>query len=370
MTIFEFLRNPIFNLPNTSHDCKYETVFIDAMNEYLDLFDQLEDFEIHQENVRKVSATELGNMAYDLSSGIIQTLKEYYNGKPYEAFYEFKSLLDGSNFVFNTEQLPISDSDLYRMRATDSKAAFKSNEIFHIPYHLKNKIETQRYSIPGFPSLYLSDSVYTCWAELKRPPIDELHVSRFKLNSNSYEVLQIPHPKAIIDKYVKGDHITEGIIGTGIDSLLMNFPLYLACSVGIKDPNDPFKVEYVIPQLLLQYVRQQNGLHGIKYFSTNIDYNNPKIKGSFNNYVFPVQNVSTEGYCPELSGMFKITDPVHILRTLAAQKDLLTTPPLYSPIQNIEDEQGKSIPYASSKFGQIETVLASAPVKSLQFLID
>ncbi|MFT5822348.1 MAG: hypothetical protein ACI8ZM_003604 [Crocinitomix sp.] len=366
MTIFEFLKNPIFNLPYTSQASNYETVFIDAMNEFLDLFDQLEDFEIQQENVRKVSAVELGNKAFDLSSGIINTLKEYYNGKPYEAFYEFKSLLDGSNFVFNTE-LFFSGKDFYRVRAADKGAHFEPREIFHIPYHLKNKIATQRYSIPGFPSLYLSDSVYTCWEELKRPPMDELHIARFSLNAKPYQVLQIPHPKEIIEKNVHGNQITEGVIGTGIDSLLMNFPLYLACSVGIKNPLDPFKVEYVIPQLLLQYVRQDKDLHGIKYFSTNIAYENANIQGSFNNYVFPVQSVSTEGYCPKLSAMFQLSDPAPI-KTILSGNDLnINSAALQSPIQRVENEKEESVEYATSPFGEIEMALAKKELNQLSF---
>ncbi|NOQ75931.1 MAG: hypothetical protein GQ574_28250 [Crocinitomix sp.] len=366
MTIFEFLKNPIFNLPNVSQANKYETIFIDAMNEYFDLFEKLEDFEIHQDNVRKVSAVDLGNKAYELSSGIINTLKEYYNGKPYEAFYEFKALMDGSNFVFNTELLH-AGKDFYRMRAADIGLQFTAKEIFHIPYHLKNKIATQRYSIPSFPSLYLSDSIYTCWAELKRPPMDELHISRFSLKEGPYQVLQIPHPKEIIAKNGSGKQITEGIIGTGIDSLLMNFPLYLACSVGIKNPLDPFKVEYVIPQLLLQYVRQHKDLHGIKYFSTNVAYENPNIKGSFNNYVFPVQSVATEGYCPELSSMFQLTEPASV-KSILTTSDLKVKPfAVNSPIHSIEGEKGESVTYGSSKFGQIEIALARMKANPLSF---
>ena len=273
MTIFEFLQNPILNLPKANQSRSYEMIFIDSMNEYLDLLTELEDFKVYQKDSRLINAKELSNKAYSLGKGIINTLKEYYDGKPYEAFYSFKAILDEFDFIFKTETT-LEEKDLYRIRVTNRNMKFTTNEFFHIPYQLKHKNATQRYSIPGFPSLHLSDSIYTCWEELKRPSLENMHVSRFKLAHQTLQVLEIPRPIEIIQKNVIDNRITESKTDSGIASLLINFPLYLACSIGIKSPHYPFKVEYVIPQLLLQYVRQNSDIHGIKYFSTNVDYEN------------------------------------------------------------------------------------------------
>lgn len=335
MTIFEFLKNPIFNLPGASQARSYETIFIDAMNEYLDLFEELDDFEIHGKKIRKVVASELGDKASAIGNGIIETLKDYYNGKPYEAFYAFKEILDGTDFIFQTETV-LAGKDLYRVRVAEQNSTFTREEFFHIPYEMKYKVAIQRYSIPGFPSLHLSDSVRTCWEELKRPALEKMHVSRFRLDQPTYHFLEIPHPKKRILKNVFGDKILENTIGLGIESLLVNFPLYLACSIGVKSPQNPFKVEYVIPQLLLQYVRQNSSIDGIKYFSINVDYENPANENRFNNYVFPVQNVSTEGYCPILRSMFQITQPTD-LNTLLKKKEIETFKASGSTFKSIED---------------------------------
>jgi hypothetical protein len=281
------------------------------MNEYLDLFEELEDFEIHGKSIRKIRASVLGDKASAIGNAIIDTLKEYYNGKPYEAFYAFKEMLEGNDFIFQTETV-LGGKDLYRARVAEPNATFNRGELFHIPYEMKHKIPIQRYSIPGFPALYLSDSINTCWEELQRPPMEKMHVSRFRLDQRMYHFLGIPHPKALIQKNVHQNQILSNEMGADIESLLVNFPLYLACSVGVKSPHNPFKVEYVIPQLLLQYARQNNAIDGIKYFSINVDYENPENAGVFCNYVFPVQNVKTEGYCPVLNSMFKTTAPTAI----------------------------------------------------------
>src|SRR5260370_14148207 len=48
------------------------------------------------------------------------------------------------------------------------------------------------------------------------------------------------------------------------------WPLLAACSISVLHPMEPFISEYVLPQLLLQWVRQSSELHGIRYFSTRI----------------------------------------------------------------------------------------------------
>ncbi len=358
MTIFELLKNPIFDLPKYHNNRSYEMLFMDTMNEYCALLSELEDFDIHQEHSRKIDANEIFNKALNLGKGIIRTLTESNNGRPYKAFDEFKTILDESDFVYKTEIL-MGGEDLYRVRVSNNNYSFSKDEIFHIPFHLKNIIPTQRYSIPGFPCLYLSDSVYTCWEEMKRPDINSLHASRFRNNKVS-QVLLIPNPKEEIEMYAQEDKIVEGVIGIGIDSLLANFPLYLACSVGVQNPKDPFKIEYIIPQLLLQYVRQSNEVQGVKYFSTNIDYSNGNISGTFNNYVFPVKTLDTKGFCKGLEEAFTFTEPLSngMIQnggtTVLYQKGELDS----IHVKKIELVKGRAIPYSDSPFAFMELNLS------------
>lgn len=360
MTIFELLKHPIFNLSSVVQSTKYERIFIDVIDDYLDLLEKLEDFELEQPHKHKASAKKISNVAYQLSKGIINTLKTFYNGMPHEAFYDFKALLDNSNLIYNAERL-YDGKDFYRARIANSNTHFTPNELFHIPFHLKNKIETQRYSILGFPSLYLSDSVYTCWTELDKPALKMMHIARFKLKAKPYQILQIPYPQEVIEKHVPiGKEL--GSVNPEITSLLMNFPLYLACSIGAKNPNDPFKVEYVIPQMLLQYVRQNKDIQGIKYFTTHINRENKEIKGTFNNYVFPILSASTEGYCVELGAMFDMTDPTLASSLLNPTNSLIRE----EESANVQQING-GVPYFTTEFGIIEHQLSLKTIKPLNF---
>lgn len=101
---------------------------------------------------------------------------------------------------------------------------------------------------------------------------------------------------------------------------LLWYPLIASCSYIRTNKNDPFAAEYIIPQLLMQWVRNEIGsnsndeydqLVGIRYFSC------ASIKASDMgfNYVFPTsgQQKSAElPYCAVLTKAFRLTNPVYI----------------------------------------------------------
>lgn len=47
---------------------------------------------------------------------------------------------------------------------------------------MRERIGSQRFSVPGVPCLYLGKSVYTCWRELGQPNDSEFYVSRARIN--------------------------------------------------------------------------------------------------------------------------------------------------------------------------------------------
>ncbi|WP_052675768.1 hypothetical protein [Paenibacillus sp. IHBB 10380] len=61
-----------------------------------------------------------------------------------------------------------------------SNHSLTRQEMFHIPFELKGRAATQRYSIPGLPSLYLGSSCYICWEELHRPDLNTVNRVRVK----------------------------------------------------------------------------------------------------------------------------------------------------------------------------------------------
>lgn len=128
------------------------------------------------------------------------------------------------------------DSCLYRMRkgTNDFDEYTAEDEMSHIPFELNHLVSNERFSISGFPSLYLGSSIYVCWEELHRPSFDFASTALFKARQN-VKVIDLSEQ----DHY----HFTREIFSDC---------LTLACSLSVNYPKAPFKPEYIIPQLLMQ----------------------------------------------------------------------------------------------------------------------
>lgn len=183
----------------------------------------------------------------------------------------------------------------YRIRQMDSIYGVKPEEMFHIPLNRRGIVRTQRYSAPGYPCLYLGESIYGCWEEMRRPSMEKCAVAR----------LECQPPLKIVDLTIPD-----------IDSLRLStnqklIPLLISCMLPVKNHDDNYKPEYIIPQLIIQWVIKNRGnIDGVCYTSSHIneDFNFPDAK--FVNYAIPVYSVdSRQKYCKRLCKMFKITDP-------------------------------------------------------------
>jgi hypothetical protein len=87
------------------------------------------------------------------------------------------------------------------------------------------------------------------------------------------------------------------------------WPLIAACSVRREQRVGSFAPEFVVPQLLLQWVAQENGFDGLRYFSVWTPTRGMHLFGH-SNCVFPVKKVSFKGHCPELTKAFAFTAPI------------------------------------------------------------
>ena len=109
---------------------------------------------------------------------IIEAVEYYHNGFPHKAFEKIKDIMEKLiekplNIYAKTSWYEdfLREEDLlklYRMRSVDEVKEYEIEDIFHIPYNLRAKISSNRYSISGYPSLYLSTSLELCKQELKK----------------------------------------------------------------------------------------------------------------------------------------------------------------------------------------------------------
>lgn len=247
----------------------------------------------------------------DIIEKIKDILRNEYNGLHSTAFTSFNNLL-GIDDVHDVtscliiKRIPAKSKSFYRMRKMENRKNVPYKEMFHIPFDKRGIITTQRYSFPGYPCLYLGESIYACWEELGRPLMGESMVSRYECDTELRLVdLRTPRYrdwKENIEKYV------------------LFFPIIMACSFKVKSENDTFKPEYIIPQLIMETIikfnRKANDntyIHGVYYSSVNknedFKFSRDKLFNIAVPVIIPLPKERNRKYCEILSKIFKLTVP-------------------------------------------------------------
>lgn len=280
---------------------------------------------------------------------LTKAVKHYLNGFPSKAYQSFeeamhylmatplkiyqKSVMEQFD---NSRSYNSRDDDLklFRVVSVADNKPYTRERVFHTPYNLRSKVSTSRYSIAGYPSLYLGTSIALCCEEIHMNPHQDFSLaSRFKLErSIEYTNIHIRvielgvKPQDFLENNDTNETQRRRIPQQLLDnrhiqsSYLVWYPLIASCSYIRTNKHDPFAAEYIIPQLLMQWVRNEIGtnrndehdeLVGIRYFSC------ASIRASDMgfNYVFPTsgqQMFSGLPYCAVLSKAFRLTPPVYI----------------------------------------------------------
>ena len=105
-------------------------------------------------------------------SELINVIDQYLSGCQSSAFETFYELFLKNVDSLRTDTIE-NESCLYRMRlGKNGYEEFTSNEeMFHIPFQYNHIVANERFSMSGFPSLYLGSSVYVCWEEMRCPDL-------------------------------------------------------------------------------------------------------------------------------------------------------------------------------------------------------
>lgn len=283
---------------------------------------------------------------HSICDAILKCIEQYHNGFPNMAFQHMEQIMRDlfkyPLMIYKKSGLTGLNDDidplmLFRIRNVQNNIHYLRKDIFHTPYNLRSKISTCRYSISGYPCLYLGTSLDLCLEEAKIESfIDSTIASRFKIQRNmhtnemtSIDVIELAlKPKDFIIHNQDSNHRRgDKTIGRErkFDELDLNdtdvmskylywYPLIAASSFIRANKKDPFASEYIIPQLLMQWIRKKwksNKLIGIRYFSSASE----RASEMGYNYVFPVSGLKDHQYgkyCEILTRSFKLTTPVYI----------------------------------------------------------
>ncbi len=355
MKIIDFLNDDFFRLPRTQGPKEDYKIFVNKVfKEFLEKLENIEEFEDITFNIISIKERQI-HLVEQLKSAI----SNYYAGKPALALSELEKGLNSNlkNFeeILNVREFDLN-TDFYRIRIHKTNFPLIAENFFHIPFDLRGKIKTQRFSIPGFPSLYLGTSSYVCWEELSRPNLNDFQIVRLK-NTEPIKVMDLAPPK--VNNVTVYDYY----------KYLMIWPIVFASSVRVRNYEDYFKPEYIIPQLLLQWVREDDRIDGISYQTTHINFKESLSKGEFLNVVLPVKENKTRGLCSELERKFLMTESTSFQLNQCSTSGLIDggTASHYSNrnIQKIELIKGIPTNYDISIFGDLEEVLSTMECRKI-----
>ena len=299
--------NPLFAPPfdtYASYTGDIVDYYYDSFKQYLDCLEEI-DAEIWN-NVNmtmhvliehysgKDVQFDILHEAKELSNAILASTSAYFNGSPRGAYEALEQvLIDKDCHLLNIIPQIEYKGPLYRVR--NKRGLFQQKDLFHPPFEKRHLCGSYRYSILGYPSLYLAGSVETALAE-NRIENDKYSAMAFRSKDLLRCVdLTLPNRDLVFwERY----------------SLVLFYPLIVACSLKVKDEGGAFKPEYVIPQILFQIVKEHSNLQGISYTSTRSE--RPDFRdGRQRNFVLIVPNASqAKGQSQELAGLFRCTEPI------------------------------------------------------------
>ncbi len=358
MDAVEFLASNVVALPKERTDEDFLKYATKMLSDYQLQMRQLENRSL----IEKVITTRIKYVG-DISRRILQCIEHYLKGHPAAAYQSLdESLVElGAHFDMLCPSADMSAfvNPMYRFR-TNIIDSVQANELFHIPFELRHIVASMRYSIPGLPALYLGGSTNVCWLELGKPDLKDVTVSRFEAFPNTnLKILNFGYRPERLAAWIRDapDEFRKLNSGTAvIGSFVACWPLIALCSVRRKHSNAKFHAEYILPQLLLQWITNTRKFHGIRYFSTQCQeyYDDPKTSM---NYVFPALSVKSMGVCPELCKLFGLTKPTQWSQAKAEKPTKLPRPHY--------KYKGKFKLDLENEFGHVESVLLSKPVLTL-----
>ena len=283
----------------------------------------------------------ISNSIKTVCNQILRIIKAYLSGFPSKAYNIFGNLMktviqtpikiypknDWTKVFENNDPL-----SLFRVVNVVENTIQSRSRVFHTPYNLRTKVGTNRYSIAGFPSLYLGTSINLCLEELRCNPYQQHALcSKFEIvrdvyrNRTEIDVIELGiKPQDFFGEINNSDFesrirkVDRNLLNSPDvrQAYLLWFPIIAASSFIRANKQDPFAPEYIVPQLIMQWIRKQNDghenrLYGIRYFSCS----SVKASDLGFNYVFPTsgkRHQLSPNFCQVLADSFLLSQPVYI----------------------------------------------------------
>ena len=364
MTVFEILDHEVFQLPKKRNEGDLETCLSQFYKEYLQLLSSIAE----KKFVEKFSKERKQLIKHCI---LLEKILQNRNSNRPEAL---RFLTDAIKLIeehlFPKDGAAVIGEEIsqsfYRARK-GTNLQFSREKMFHINSKEEELIDSERFSLAGTPCLYLSNTIYVCWEELNRPNMNNMMVSRFYSNDQhklvfmdlSLTPFQMKNHLQHLD--LKNDE--ELFDNKSFFIFLMRWPLIVSCSLSALNEHQNFQPEYYIPQMLMQWVIDQDKVDGIKYFSIKANPFHSEDYSNFINYALPAGLIDADGYSKKLREIFKLTEPISWELLQISDPQLAYIERTFAGSQtngiSIELIKDYKTPYSQTLFGKMEWLLCN-----------
>lgn len=207
---------------------------------------------------------------------VLSVLREYYKGNIAYSQIKMTNIIktickedkDAANDINNCKVFGGDNGAIpfFRARLDADEDGFKAKDMGVIPFSLRTKTKTERFSMPGLPCLYLGNTSYVCWLEMGKPAEHRFNVSPVLIDRTLKVFDMTVNASYLFDIDGNGKTMLSKKITPG---LLKRIVLALCSLFRVKEYNRDFKSEYIIPQLIM-LACQKIGLDGVAYISSKI----------------------------------------------------------------------------------------------------
>lgn len=269
----------------------------------------------HIDNCKSLSDETKGRIA-TFANHLLECHARYLDSQFADAYTLFNQTMDevqdsllsvgfGMQNGYTTEEVV----HYFRIRKGDKSHSYL--EMLHIPLSKRQYASTGRFSAPGMPCSYLASAKEICWYECEMPPIFQL--AEYKVKSateDKKKLLRLDINPLIlrndlINLHQKGD-VDEDSIKKISERIFFVMPLIAMCSVSARKSNYIFIEEYVIPQMLMAWLRNSSSFVGVRYYSYSA---NELVRcNTGHNIAIPVRDEIKNGYSSEICALFDFAE--------------------------------------------------------------
>jgi len=316
--IYNLLKD--FKLPIASDEKSLTSYVEKHLMKYKERLDQMLastydlDCEFYEGLLKNTSRT------HGICNDIVNTLKFYDEGNIVEAYSLFFKMLDSNkNFILSRNE-DIDNTQVrqqyYRIRSVEEKQDYDRKDLFHIPFSSREYITSYRYSIAGFPCLYLASRPELSWFECGMPK--KFMMSEFRISDKYSKVSKLIDFSLEPIEFAQWLHLAylnnhgeKKMLGHKIlMNYLITYPIRMACSLVVKNKSVKFIHEYIVPQMTLLWVKKDTDFSGIAYQTCSNHESAQNMRA--HNLVIPSRDITTGKYCDELCSKYILSTPEYL----------------------------------------------------------